>query len=117
VTNKVHLSWLETRFAAFVVERQQHHRTPAIVRIEANYGPAGIAFGAAAILFGLVGAFAACFGIVMLFVSGGSGTMSVVAYVLLFVAVSFEILAMVRATQGIYAGRRFRGDRPFAKGP
>jgi hypothetical protein len=59
-----HLFPAERRFAAFVMARQRAHRTSAVIMLEQNYGPDGIALGAAAILLGLAGAVLGCAGIV-----------------------------------------------------
>jgi hypothetical protein len=107
----------ERWFASFILERQRTNRTPAITRLEENYGPEGIALGAAAILSGLAGAVIGCVGLVLLFASGGHGPTLHPGYYLLFIAIVLECPAIIRAIQGIYAGRRFRGDRPFVKHP
>jgi hypothetical protein len=87
------------------------------MRLEENYAPEGIALGAAAIFSGLVGAIIGCTGLVLLFASGGHGPMLHPGYYLLFAAIVLECPAIIRAIQGIHAGRRFRGDRPFVKRP
>jgi hypothetical protein len=102
---------------SLIVERQRTNRTPAITRLEENYGPEGIALGAAAIFSGLIGAVIGCIGLVLLFASGGQGPTFHPGYYLLFAAIVLGCPAIIRAIQGIYAGRRFRGDRPFVKGP
>ena len=101
----------ERRFASFVAERQRTHQTPPVGRLQQNYGPRGIALGSAAILNGLTGSVIGCLGLLLLFVTHGSAS----AYLLLALAVLVEFPAMTRAIQGIYAGRQFRGERPFQK--
>jgi hypothetical protein len=105
----------ERWFALFILERQRTHRTPAILRLEQNYGPEGIALLATTILWGLTGSVIGCIGIVFLFVSWGPGPLLHTGYYLIFAGILLECPAMIRAIQGIYVGRRFRGDRPFAK--
>lgn len=107
----------ERWFASLILERQRTNRTPAIIRLEDNYGPEGIALGAAAIFSGLVGAVVGLVGLVLLFASGGHGPTLHPGYYLLFAAIVLECPAIIRAIQGIYEGRRFRGDRPFMKRP
>ena len=107
----------ERWFASFILDRQRTNRTPAIMRLEENYGPEGIALGAAAICSGLVGAVVSCVGLVLLIASGGHGPTLKLGYYLLAVAIVLECPAIIRAIQGIFAGRRFRGNRPFVKHP
>jgi hypothetical protein len=107
----------ERWFATLTLERQRSRRTPAVVRLEQNYGPEGIALAAAAILWGLIGALFGCIGIVFLFVSGGRGSFLHAGYYLIFAGILLEVPAVTRAIQGIYVGRRFRGTRSFQKGP
>lgn len=110
-----HLLAPERRFAAFILRRQQSHRTPTIVRLEQNYGPVGIALMAATLMSGISGAVAAWTGIIILFLSNGSHDLLVAFYCLLFITLLLEFIAIARAIQGIYIGRTFRGDRPFVK--
>lgn len=112
-----HLLPPERWFAEFILKRQRTHRTPAILRLEENYGPDGIALMAAALTSGLSGALIGCTGIVLLFLSGGRGAPLTAGYCLLVIGILLEIPAMVRAAQGVHAGRRFRGDRPFVRRP
>jgi RHS repeat-associated protein len=49
--------------------------------------------------------------------SGGHGPTLHPGYYLVFTATVLECPAIIRAIQGIYAGRRFRGARPFVKRP
>jgi hypothetical protein len=106
----------ERRFASFIVERQRTHRTPPILRMERNYGPEGIAFMAASILSGLAGAAVGCTGFVLLLTSQGHGNLLHTGYYLMLAGIALECLAMTRAVQGIYAGRRFRVNRAFLTG-
>jgi hypothetical protein len=83
--------------------------------MEQNYGPEGIALMAAAILSGLSGALLGFVGVVFLVLSGGSGGLVQPGYYLLVVSVVLELPAIIRATQGIRAGRRFRAGRPLVR--
>jgi hypothetical protein len=109
------LSRPERWAAAYIVDRQRTHRTPAIILLEQNYGPAGIRLMAAALLTGLAGAIIACTGIVVLLASNDHGALVGVGYGLLGLAIVMEAPSIVRAAQGVRAGRRFRGPRPFVK--
>jgi hypothetical protein len=112
--------WLlppERWFASAALERQRTHRTPTILRLEQNYGPEGIALLAAGVLLWLLGVAIAMVGVVVLFVSGGDGLTFRLGNYLLFAAMVVGVPAIVRAIQASYAGRRFRGDRPFVKRP
>ena len=58
-----------------------------------------------------------CIGIVLLLASGDHGSLLTIAYWLMCVGVVLLLPGSIRYIQGIYAGRRFRGDRPFVKRP
>lgn len=110
-----HLLPHERWFASFILERQRTHRTPAILRMEQNYGTEGIVLLSAGILAGLVGAIVVLTGFVALFLSDGHGTLLHAGYYLFLVGVVLELPAGLRAVQASVAGRRFRGNRPFVK--
>jgi hypothetical protein len=99
------------------LERQRTHRTPPILRLEQNYGPEGIAMMAATILYVLSGAIVGLIGIALLLLSSDHGPLLTAGYSCMFAGMALEVPGFIRGTQGINAGRRFRGDRPFVKGP
>ena len=105
----------EAWFSDWMLRRQQAHRTAPLLRLEQDYGPEGIALGAAAILLGLTGAVVGWVGLILLLASGGRGPMLHPAYYVIVAGILIELPAIIRSVQGIYAGRRFRGDRPFVK--
>jgi hypothetical protein len=107
----------ERWFAAFILERQQSHRTPAILRMEQNYGPEGIGLMAAGLVTALPGQLIGCLGILLLLVSGGHGSLPGVGYLLMGLGVLLVVPGSLRYIQGSRAGRSFRGDRPFVKRP
>lgn len=110
-----HLLPHERRFASFILGRQRNHRTPAIIRMEQNYGPEGIILMSAAIVSGLIGAVVGFIGLGLLFLSDDSGPLLHLGYYVITAGIVLEIPSIIRSIQGIYAGRRFRGDRPFVK--
>jgi hypothetical protein len=95
--------------ASFILQRQQAHRTPAIRRMEQNYGREGIALMAAAMLSGLVGAAVGFIGIALLFLSGNHGSLLTAGYVLIFAGIALECPAVVRAIQGSTSAGAFAG--------
>lgn len=105
----------ERWFASAALRRQQTHRTATILRIEHNYGPVGTALMPAALADNFLGAALAVVGIVFLVISGVRGTLLAVAYGWLCAGWLVLIVGMVRAVQGILAGRKFRHGRPFIK--
>jgi len=105
----------ERWFAAFILERQRTHRTPAILRIEQNYGPEGIALMAAGLFTALPGQLIGCIGIVLLLVSGDHGSLPGIGYSLMGLGVLLVVPGSMRYIQGSKAGRQFREDRPFVK--
>lgn len=112
--------WLcppERWFADWILDRQQTHRTPAILRMERNYGPEAIALWAVATIAGLLGGVVGCAGLTCLLLSGDHGALLAAGYSLLLAGIVLEIPSLIRSVQGIYTGRRFRGDRPFEKRP
>lgn len=90
----------ERQFARFILERQRTHRTPAILRLEKNYGPEGIATMAATILFALSGAIVGLTGIVVLFLSSGHGPLLTAGYICLFAAMALEVPALFALPRG-----------------
>ena len=115
VKPKPGLSPIERWSAALILERQRTHRTPAILRIEQNYGPEGITLIAAGLSSVLPGQLIGCIGIVLLLVSGDRGSLPLIGYSLMGLGVLLVVLGSMRYIQGSKAGRRFRGDRPFVK--
>jgi hypothetical protein len=83
--------------------------------MEQNYGPEGITLMSAAIISGLMGAVVGCTGIVLLFLSGDHGPLLHAGYYVIAAGIVLEIPSIIRSVQGNYAGRRFRGNRPFVK--
>lgn len=112
-----HLLPHERWFASLILERQRTHRTPAILRMEQNYGPEGITLMSAAIISGLIGVIVGFIGLALLFSSGDRGPLLHPGYYLTLAAVLLELPSIYRSIQATYAGRRFRGDRPFIKRP
>lgn len=115
VTPKPRLLPVERWFAAFILERQRTHRTPAVLRIEQNYGPAGITLMAAGLSSALPGQLIGCIGIVLLLVSGNHGSLPWIGFALMGLGVLLVVLGSMRYIQGSKVGRKFRGDRPFVK--
>ena len=110
-----HLLPHERWFASSTLRRQRTHRTPDILRMEQNYGPEGITLWAAAMSTVLPGALMVLSGFAFMLASGGSGTLLTVGYSLDGLGVILCLLGLIRAFQGIRAGRAFRGSRPFLK--
>jgi len=108
---------LERWFALFILERRRTHRTSSPSLLDQNYGPEGIALMAAGMVTAFPGQVIVCIGIVLLLASGGHGPLLVAGYWLMGTGVLLIIPGSIRYVQGIYAGRRFRGDRPFVKRP
>lgn len=110
-----HLLPPERWFGVLMLRRQQTNPTPPILRLQQNYGPEGIALYAAALLSGFVGGAVALLGIALLVASGDRGNLLLAGYVMLFVGIGGALMAIMRALQMSYVGRRFRGGRPFVK--
>lgn len=106
----------ERWFALFILERRRTHQPLKSPHLDQNYGPEGIALMAAAILWGMIGAIVGLTGIALLLASGDHGPLLHPGYYLMFAGILLEFPSITRSIQGIYAGRRFRGDRPFVKG-
>jgi hypothetical protein len=105
----------ERWFASFILERQRTHRTPDILRIEQNYGPEGIALGAASMATLTPGALIVGAGTILMLISGGGGSLLTLAYKLNALGVILILLGSIRLVQGIRAGQAFRGGRPFVR--
>jgi hypothetical protein len=108
----------ERWFASYILERRRTHgNSSSTSRLDQNYGPEGIALMAAGFVTAFPGQVTACVGIILLIVSGDHGSVLTIAYWLMFVGVLLVSAGSIRYIQGVYAGRRFRGDRPFVKRP
>jgi hypothetical protein len=83
--------------------------------MEQNYGSQGIALMSAGMVTAFPGQVVGCIGIVLLLTSGDHGSILIAAYWTMGVGVLLVALGSIRYIQGVYAGRRFRGDRPFVK--
>ena len=105
----------ERWFASFILERQRTHRTPDIARIEQNYGPEGIALGAASMATLTPGVLIVGVGTVLVLISGGGGSLLTLGYKLDSLGVILILLGSIRLVQGIRAGRAFRGGPPFVR--
>lgn len=117
IAGEHHLLPHERWFASLILERQRTHRTPPILRMEQNYGPEGIALMSAGMMTAIPGQIVVCVGIVLLLVSGDHSPLVAVAFATMGVGVLLAALGSIRYVQGVYAGRQFRGDRPFMKRP
>jgi hypothetical protein len=105
----------ERWFVSFILERQRTHRTPDILRIEENYGPEGIAVGAASMATLTPGVLIVGAGTVLLLTSGGGGSLLTLGYKLNSLGIILILLGSIRLAQGMRAGRVFRGGRPFVR--
>lgn len=110
-----HLLPHERWFAAYILERQRTHRTPAILLMEQNYGPLGVSLWAAAMSTVLPAALMVVSGIAFMLTSGGGGTLLTLGYWLDGFGVILVLLGLIRTVQGSRAGRAFRGNRAFLK--
>ncbi len=104
----------ERWFVSFIAERQRNP-TPAVSRLQGNYGPEGMTLMSATLLWALTAAVLGCTGIVFLLASGDHGWALGVGYVLMLVGFFLTIPAFIRGFQGVMSGRRFRGSRPFVR--
>ncbi len=105
----------ERWFASYILERQRTHRTPDILRIERNYGPVGIALGAASMATSTPGTLLGGVAIALMAASGGRPSLLTLGYKLGGVGVILILLGSIRLIQAIRAGRAFRGARPFER--
>jgi hypothetical protein len=110
-----HLLPHERWSASFVLERQRTHRTSAILRMEQNYGPEGIALWAAGMITVLPGMLLVVLGFACLVPSGGHPWLLTLVNWLYGIGVILILLGSIRYFQGTRAGRAFRGERPFLK--
>ncbi|HEY5183181.1 MAG TPA: hypothetical protein VIJ07_26025 [Dermatophilaceae bacterium] len=108
-----HLLPHERWSASFVLERQRTHRTSAILRMEQNYGPEGIALFAAGMIAVFPGMLLTFLGFACLVASGGH-PWPLVNW-LYGLGVILILLGSIRYFQCNRAGRAFRGGRPFLK--
>lgn len=106
-----HERWL----ARWVIKRQESRRTPAIEKMQANYGTEGIELLAAGWSTGMGAAIVLLVGILLLFVSGTHGSLGLAAFALIGVGAVSEMLPLVRARQAAKAGRVWRGERKFQR--
>lgn len=108
-----HLLPHERWSASLILERQHTPRTSAILRMEQNYGPEGIALWAAGMITVLPGMLLGYLRLACLVASGGHPRLLV--NWLHGIGVTLMLLGPIRYIQGIRAGRAFRGGRPFLK--
>lgn len=105
----------ERRFAKLILARRKAQRTPAIVRLEHNYGQEGIALLAASVLVAILGMSVGFIGVGLLLVSGGRDPLVSVAPWIVAIGGLLTGLALMRWAQAKTEGRRFRGSRPFIR--
>jgi hypothetical protein len=110
-----HLLPNERWSASFILERQRTHRTPAILRMEQNYGPEGIALWAAGMITVLPGMLLDVLGFACLVASGGHPWLLTMLYWLWGIGFILMFWGSIRSLQASKAGRAFRGGRPFLK--
>jgi hypothetical protein len=89
---KLWLSPPERRFASFVAARQRKVRTPTIVRLEQNYGPAGVRVLSACYLTAIVGQSLMVMGLVLLVLSGHSHGLFIASVLMCGLSVPFLML-------------------------
>jgi hypothetical protein len=109
-----HLLPHERWAATFTLRRQSTHRTQAILRLEQNYGPGGMALFAAALITVIPAELMIVTGIVFWFPGGGDGA-TTLGNILVGVGLVLGLLGGIRLAQAGKAGRAFRGDRPFVR--
>ena len=109
-----HLLPHERWFASSMLRRQSTHRTQAILRLEQNYGPAGMALTAAGMITAIPGQVVVISGILMLAL-GGDGALETFGFRLGGLGIAMILFGMIRYFQARTAGRVFRGDRPFVR--
>lgn len=98
----------ERWFASWVLERQRTHRTPAILKMEANYGREGIALMAASAAIEVPASLITMCGIVFLVTSGDRGMLLNFAYWAMGTGIAIGAVGLIRIVQGGREGRRFR---------
>jgi hypothetical protein len=109
-----HLLPHERWFATSTLRRQGTHRTQAILRLEQNYGPVGMALFSASLITVIPGMFVGCLGIAFL-LPHGDGLLATLGYRLGGIGFVIMLLGSIRLAQASKAGRAFRGDRPFIR--
>jgi hypothetical protein len=110
-----HLLPHERWSASFLLEWQRSHRTSAILRMEQNYGPEGIALIAAGLITVLPGMLLVVLGFACLVASGGHPLLLTLLYWLWGIGFILMFWGSIRSVQASKAGRAFRGGRPFVK--
>jgi hypothetical protein len=106
----------ERRFALFVTRRRQTRPgSTASQLLDVNYGPEGIALISAGLATAFPGQVVAAVGLVFFVVAQGRGAPMWVGTALLVLGVAMIGIGVFRYVQGVYAGRRFRGDRAFVR--
>src|ERR1035437_5197884 len=110
-----HLLPHETRSASLILERQRTHRTSAILRMEQNYGPEGIALWAAGMATVLPGMLLVVLGFASLVPSGSHPWLLTLVNWLYGIGVILILLGSIRYFKCNRAGRTFRGGRAFVK--
>ena len=85
-------------------------------KLKRNYGPEGLLFYNASLIWGVLGGLIGSIGVVLLLASGSpGGTLVTVGYFLLALCCVMEVVALVRIRQASIRGRRFREGRTFEK--
>jgi hypothetical protein len=105
-----HLLPYERWSASFVLERQRTHRTSAILRMEQNYGPEGIALWAAGMITVLPGMLLVVLGFACLVASGGHPWLLTLHYWLWGIGIILMFWGSIRSLQASNAGRAFVVD-------
>ena len=110
-----HLLPHERWFADRLLARQRTIRTPAILRLEYNYGREGITLFAAALADILPGGAVAVAGNALLVISRGQPPLPQVGTLMDFGALAVVATGLVRTLQSMRAGRAHRGARPYLR--
>lgn len=110
-----HLLPHERLAVTWMLERQQTHRTTAIVCDERNYGPEGVILMGAALSSAVPGAMIVILGMVIMFASFNHNPVLAIAHVVMIIGVVLVVLPMLRILQASSEGRAFRNGRPFDK--
>lgn len=111
----------EGSFVAWTLDRQRIHPTPAIRRIQRNYGPEGTPLFSATLFWLLTGSLIAAAGVVLVLVSLGvsrhlQSTLEWTGFGLWFLGGCLCIIGLVlRGIPCSRAGREHRGDRPIER--
>jgi len=106
----------ERRFVEHALKRQAVGRTAIVKKLEQNYGPEGMLFYNAGLVWSVGGVFG-ILGTVCLLLpfSGTSETLPIIGFAFLVVCFVTSLTGLFRALQANRAGRRFRAGRPFEK--